>query len=153
MTSERDRLAAADKDVSLVHDFLYGRGGTMDEAHAACWRIHDILRPMIADVAPAAVVDVEALRKALEALFAFSYKRWLLASPDRWPGAIEMWVKTREALTALPSPAPALPLDADGERRLAEAIERHDHAIGWDRMCTGADCAAAIVRALRGDEA
>lgn len=32
---------------------------------------------------------------------------------------------------------------------LAEAIDQHVHGIGWDRMCTGEDCGAALITALR----
>jgi len=37
------------------------------------------------------------------------------------------------------------------EEDVARAIARHDHAIGWDRMCTGDDCGSLILRALRGE--
>ena len=40
-------------------------------------------------------------------------------------------------------------LDTD---RLARAIDRHSHAIGWDRMCEGTWCAAAIAKAYEEDE-
>ena len=40
-------------------------------------------------------------------------------------------------------------LDVD---RLARAIDRHAHAIGWDRMCESAWCAAAIAAAYEEDE-
>ena len=58
----------------------------------------------------------------------------------------------------------AKPLDAKGTRaalaqpdtldvdRLARAIDRHAHAIGWDRMCESAWCAAAIAAAYEEDE-
>lgn len=45
--ARREAARQADAEVSRIHDFLYGRGGTMDEAHAACWRIHDLLRPLL----------------------------------------------------------------------------------------------------------
>jgi len=37
------------------------------------------------------------------------------------------------------------------EEDVARAIARHDHAIGWDRMCTGDDCGSLILAALRGE--
>jgi hypothetical protein len=64
-TGWREALARADADVSLVHDFLYGRGGrTMDDAHAASWRIHDILRTHIHSPEPAMDCHCTGLQEA-----------------------------------------------------------------------------------------
>jgi hypothetical protein len=52
------------------------------------------------------------------------------------------------AFDRLGLPAPAAPEGLTMER-VAAAIDHHDHAIGWDRMCSGEACAAKLLEALR----
>lgn len=50
---------AADEAASIAHDFVYGlKGVTQEQASAAIWQIHSLLRPLYADspAAPVAVV-------------------------------------------------------------------------------------------------
>lgn len=79
--------------------------------------------------------DWQALREALEYV--------LKASLDGVPRRI--WAaKAEGALLDFDTEPGALTLD-----RLADAIDHHGHAIGWDRMCSGEACAAKMLEALR----
>lgn len=75
---------------------------------------------------------------------------------DDWR-CMECGMDLRHALhhrACLPPPGDALRLDPDDPvsvARLAKAIDRHHHSIGWDRMCEGDCCALPIARAWAED--
>jgi len=64
--------------------------------------------------------------------------------------------KDRGSYPHLPRDYSVLTPSSDDLRRddridaVAAALDRHEHGIGWDRMCTGEDCSSAILASLDG---
>lgn len=94
--SKRDDVAVyesflrADEAASIAHDFIYGKNGvTADQASAAIWVIHDVLRPLIVldgdDVAGNLEGDAY-LKERLRNIDDAGLRNYLAAVPSVQPG-------------------------------------------------------------------